>query len=437
MFSIRAKKVVTYVVPTILSSVCYFLFGVIDGIFVGQGVGTNALGAINLIGPYLMAVGAITTLINIGGVTIFAICIGKGDTEGANKVFRHGMLLLIGVCSILSFVGVFFSDAICMLFGASETFHQLGKEYLFWYSLFILPSNISYGLQNYCRNDGSPGLVSMVVFISTACNIFGDWLLIFPIPLGVKGAAIATGISQSLGMFIVLIHFIQKRGIIRFGKTKMDGHLVKEIIIHGLPEGVSQLATPVMTMCMNFVLIDKIGDLGVTAFSVIAYVASFTMAVFYGTSEGLQPLFGQSYGSRKEKDLKFYLKTGLIIVFVGSILVTGLIIAFSEPICVLFGAEGETLEYIVQVMPMYAVGFIVMAFNVLICSYLYSTERSTQSTIISFLRSIVINTAVILLLPELFGAEAVWITFAVYEAIVLVIAVVLTKHSERNGIVFK
>ncbi len=391
----------------------------------------------NLIGPFVMAVGAVNMLINIGGVAIFAVRIGKGDIEGANKVFRHGMLLLLCASAILSFVGVFFADGICTMLGAGETFHHLAVEYLFWYSVFIIPSALATGLQAYCRNDGAPGLVSIAVIASTICNIFGDWLLIFPIPWGTKGAAIATGVSQTFSLFIMLTHFIRKQGILRFGRTKLDGGLFKEIFVHGLPEGISQLATPVMTLCMNMVLIDKVGDLGVNAFSIICYVASFSMAVFFGVSEGMQPLFGQSYGAKNEKDLKFYFKMGMGISFFGSVLVTVLAGICSGQICVLFGADAVTQEYVLKVLPSFAMGFIAMALNVVISSYLYSTERPMHSTIISVLRSIILSSVVILLLPHIFGESIIWFTMLIYEAIVFGIAVVLLKHSERNGIVFK
>ena len=179
MSSLRAKNVIKYVVPAILSSVSFFLFATVDGIFVGRGVGTNGLGAINLISPFVMTLSALTMLLNVGGVTILAICIGKGDPDGANKVFRHGLFLLVCVAVILSFIGVFFTDTVCSLLGAGETHHQLATDYLFWYSVFIIPSSLSYGLQNYCRNDGAPGLVGIATLGSMVCNIFGDWLLIF------------------------------------------------------------------------------------------------------------------------------------------------------------------------------------------------------------------------------------------------------------------
>ena len=372
----RTRKVIQYVVPTMLSNVCFFLFTVVDGIFVGQGVGTNGLGAVNLAMPFTQFVGALYMLINIGGATMFAVRLGRNDTQGANEVFRNGMVLLFGVAVILCILGVFCTDTLCKLLGANETFHEMTADYLFWYSVFIIPSGLSMGLQAYCRNDNAPGLVGMTVIISTVLNIVGDWWLIFPMQMGTAGAAIATGASQTVGLLIMLTHFIRKKGILRFGKITIDGKLWKEIAVHGLPEGIGQLATPIMTLCMNLVLVSRIGDIGVNAFSVISYVASFTVAVFFGTSEGLQPLFGQSYGARNETDMKFYFKVGIWINFLGSIVVTGLILLLSRQICMLFGADAETLEYTLQAMPKFAWGFVMMAFNVMISAYLYSTERS-------------------------------------------------------------
>ena len=437
MSSLRYKNTVKYVLPTMMSNVCFFLFTVVDAMFVGRGVGMGALGAVNLVLPFAMIVMALFTGINIGGGTILAIRLGRGDVDGANSIFQHGMLLLGGAAVLLTVVGVFFADTVCTLFGANETFHQMAVDYLFWYSLFIIPSSLSMGLQNYCRNDSAPGLVGIAVLISTAVNIFGDGLLIFPFEMGVKGAAIATGVSQVLALLILSTHLIRKDGILRLGRVNFSGTAVKDIVIHGLPEGIVQLATPITTLCMNLVLVSKIGDIGVNAFAVISYVASFTLAVFFGTSEGLQPLFGHSYGSQNKDDLKFYFKTGLLINFIGSVAVTGMIILLSRPICHLFGADPLTLEYVLAVMPMYAWGFVVMAFNVMIASYLYSTERPLQAVLINFLRSLCVNVGVIIILPSICGANVIWFTFGIYEAIVLLIAFGLLKHSERNGIVFK
>lgn len=424
----RLKNITKYVVPTVLSQVCFFLFTIIDGIFVGRGVGTEALASVNMVFPYVMLVNALFLLINIGGVAMSAIRLGEGDAKTANKVFHHSSIMLVIVAIVLCLAGVLFTTPICNMLGANETYFVYMKDYLFWYSLFIIPSGLSTVLQFYGRNDGVPGLVSAATIIATICNIFGDWLLIFAIPMGTKGAAIATGVSQVIGLLILLPHFLMKKGVFTFKLPKFEKEIVKDIILNGLPAGIGQVSPSIMTLCMNLVLISSIGDMGVNAFSVISYIASFTVAIFNGTSEGLQPLFGQCYGAKNTKDLKYYFKAGVLINFVGSVIVTGILILLSRPISMLFGADAKTLEYVVEVMPWYSWGFIVMAFNMMIVAYLFSTDKSTVATVISVLRGIVLTAIVIIGVPVILGADSVWFTQGIYEALSLIVAVILLKR---------
>lgn len=425
----KTRNIIKYIVPTVLSQMCFFLFTIIDGIFVGRGVGTEALAAVNMAFPYVMLANALFLLINVGGVSIAAVKIGEGDKEEAGRIFHHSTAMLLTVSFLLSAVGIFFTAPVCKLLGANETYFPFVYDYLFWYSLFIIPSGLSMGLQSYGRNDNVPQLVGAAVIISTLFNVFCDWFLIFVIPMGTKGAAIATGVSQTIALMILLPHYLLKRGIFRFCLPKFDSRIIREIIIHGLPAGIGQLSPSVMTLCMNSVLIAKVGNMGVNAFSIISYVASFTVAVFNGTSDGLQPLFGQSYGAGKMEDLKFYFKSGVLINFVGSVIVTALLLTSGRPVCMLFGADSVTLAYVLEVMPFYSWGFIVMAFNMMIVAFLYATDKSVLAILISTLRGVVLNAIVIFGVPAIFGGAAVWFTMGVYEAVTLIIAVGLLKYS--------
>ncbi len=200
---------------------------------------------------------------------------------------------------------------------------------------------------------------------------------------------------------------------------------------------IAQFATPVTTICLNHVLIQNLGDLGVNVFAIISYVASFAMSVLFGASEGLQPLFGQSYGAKEEKDLKYYLRSGMVICFAGSALCVLVSIVFACPIGVLFGAEGEVLDFTVKYMPQYAWAFIIAGFNTLVSAYLYSTKRSVHAIILNVVRSFVINILVIVGLSALAGAEIVWFTFGISECVVLIIAFLLMQISEKNGVEFR
>ncbi len=428
----RMKRVVQFVLPTMMSNVCFFLFTILDGIFVGRGVGTDALGAVNIVMPFVLVTNALFVLINIGGVAMAAIKLGQGDRAGFQRVFQQSMSAIVVVSVLLCIAGTLFPAQICTLLGATETYHAYATEYLFWYAVFLIPSGLSMGLQAFVRNDNAPTLVSVAVIASTISDIILDWLLIFPIPLGVTGAAVSTGIGQVLSMLIVLPHVLRKKGNLCFGKPMWDIKLIGDIVLHGLPECIAQLASPIATLCMNWMFVTKIGDIAVNAYAVMSYVASFSVALFFGTSEGLQPLLGQSYGAGDQKGLRFYFRVGMWINIIGSILVTGAVLLFGRQICGLFGIDAETLTYTLDSMPCYAWGFIVMSVNVMISSYLYSTNQSVHAILLNVLRSFVISVPVMLLLPELLGANSIWYTFGVYEAIVLIFAIILLKAAQKS-----
>ena len=280
-------------------------------------------------------------------------------------------------------------------------------------------------------------LVGTATVISTLLNIFLDWLFVFPFQWGIMGAALATGLSQTVSMLIALAHFIFKKGDLRIRLFKPDGKLYRKVLFRGLPEMIAQFATPVTTICMNHVLMARLGDLGINAYSIISYVASLTLSVLAGASEDLQPLFGQSYGAKEEKDLKYYFRAGAVICLIGSTAIVLIAILLDRPISAIFGATGETLEYTVRYIPEYAWAFIVAGMNTLISAYLYSTKRSAYAIVLNIARSFVCNTVIILGLSALIGGSIVWMTFGISECLVLVLAVILLKVSERNGIVYR
>lgn len=437
MKSERRKTLIKYVLPTVLSSVSFFLFTIIDGIFIGRRVGDDALGAVNILFPFIMVVNAFNMLITTGGVTVAAIRFGRGDDEGARNIFMHAVSFLAVVSVVFCLIGTCLTRPIGLLLGANDTYIDYVVEYLLWYSVFIVPAAFSSLFQGFVRNDGSPVLVMAAVITGSALNIFLDWLFVFPLNMKLMGAAVATGISQTVTLIIMLFHFITKRGKLKFCRFKPSGKLYGKIIKRGFPETVAQFASPVSILCTNYVLLSRVGDVAENAFSVLGYVAPFAIAIFFGVAQGTQPLFGQCYGDKNEADMKYYFRAGLIINVVGSVIVYVALLFVGGPICALFQTTKETLDYVVRVMPQYAWGFIMMSANTIISAYLYSTKRTTYSVIINVLRSFVFTTAVTLAFPAIFGAGVIWYCFGIYETLSLVVAAILLWQSERKGIVYK
>ena len=432
----RMKKLLKLVLPSVLSQVCMFLFTIVDGIFVGNGVGATALGAVNIVLPYILILSALYMLVAVGGATVTAIRFGRGDKEGANLAFLHAFAAIFAVSVVLTVVGVCFTRQLGYLLGANEAYIDYVTDYTFWYSVFIIPAGLSILLQFFGRNDGASMLVMVSTAVCSALNIFLDWLFVFPMQMALKGAAIATGISQTVGFLMLLSHFVLKKGDLRIRRFRPDAKLFRKILMRGAPESIAQFASPVSILCLNYVMLRMIGEIAVNAFSVIGYIASFSVAVFYGVSEGAQPLIGNAYGEKNESDLKFYFRVSLLIAFVGSLLLYLLFLIVSPNICRLFGLDAETLAFAVQKLPKYAINFVFMSLNTILSAYLYSTKRTGAAATLNLLRSFVFTISVILILPTLFGAELIWYTAAVYEALSLLAALLLVRATEKNGVVF-
>lgn len=430
----RNKVIFQNVAPAILANACVFLFSVVDGIFVGQGAGMQALGAVNIALPFVLIVQALNAMASIGGVTITAVRFGSGDKEGAQNAFMHSVTINLLVGCLVILIGCGFTGSVCQLLGATGDYYALAKDYVFWWALFAAANSVSLNLQSFCRNDGNPGLVAITNVVVTTLNIFLDWLFVFPMQKGVAGAAIATGISQVIGLFVISSHFIRKKGELRIQKYQPQKSLYSKIVLRGLPEAIAQFSTPVTTFFMNRTLMAAYGEIGINAFSVISYLSSFTMAVFFGASEGMQPLFGLAYGAKQEKNLKYYYRAGVLISVVGSAVCVAVYILFPHTLCGLFGADAVTTDFTAIHMWEYCWGFVVGSINTIISAYFYSTKRSGQAIVLNVIRSLIMNSLVITVVPMLFGKSVVWHTFGTYEVLVLLIAVSMKKISERNGI---
>ena len=434
--SSRNKIILQNVAPAILANACVFLFSVVDGIFVGQGAGMQALGAVNIALPFVLIVQALNAMASIGGVTITAIRFGSGDKEGAQNAFMHAVTINFLVGCLVVLIGCGLTAPVCQLLGATGNYFELAKDYVFWWALFAVANSVSLNLQSFCRNDGDPGLVAITNVVVTVLNIFLDWLFVFPLQKGVAGAAVATGISQVVGLLVILTHFVFKKGELRIKKYKPQVKLYCKIVLRGLPEAIAQFSTPVTTFCMNRTLMANYGEIGINAFSVISYLSSFTMSVFFGASEGMQPLFGQAYGAKQGEDLKYYYRAGQIISVVGSAICVAIYIIFPHALCGLFGADAETIDFTAIHMWEYCWGFIIGSINTMISAYFYSTKRSGQAIALNIVRSLVMNSIVITFVPMILGKAVVWHTFGIYEIFVLIVAMTLKKFSEKNGITY-
>lgn len=427
----KARSLFRYIFPAVGGLFVTYLYNVVDGIFVGQGVGSSALGAVNIGVPFITFVVAIAAMFPMGGATVVAIRMGRKDKDGANHAFMTAFALTALLSVILMIVGMVFSKEIVNICGASKLSDEMKKmsaDYLFYYSAFSVPMLMSTCLSVFVRNDGSPTLSFVGMCVGAVANIFLDWLFIFPLDMGVIGAAVASGLGQIFSCIVLLSHFIRRKGSLRIKAFKINAAMIGKICKRGMPEAVSQLATPVTAFCYNLMLASLVGDIGVSTFSVLSFIYSLANAILSGVAQGLQPLCGNSYGKRDTNEMKFFFRCGIIINLLLSVLIYLLLCFFDVTVIRIFNQDIDLVENASKALPYFALSFIPMALNLIYTAFMYSTKRTAQANTIAICRGIVIKAIAIFCIPVLFDSNTIWIAPFVAEIFTLVVAVILTSH---------
>lgn len=424
------KNLCWYIFPAMGGLFVTYLYNVVDGIFVGQGVGSAALGAVNIGVPFITFAVAVAAMFPMGGGTVVAIRMGREDREGANHAFMTAFLLTLLASLLLTLIGMAFSRQIVDLSGGrtlSHTMRDMAADYLFYYCAFSVPMLMSTCLSVFVRNDGSPTLSFVGMCVGAGANIFLDWLFIFPMKMGVIGAAIASGLGQVFSVAVLLSHFVRKRGSLRFQRFPVSGALVGKICKRGVPEAASQLTTPVTALCYNLMLAKLVGDIGVSTFSVLSFIYSLVNAILSGTAQGLQPLWGLCYGERDTDGMNLYFRWGIRINAILSVVIYGLLFLFAEPAIRIFNRDPELVQNASAALSLFGLSFIPMALNLIYTAFLYSTKRTLQADAISLSRGVVLKAAAIFCMPVLFGIDVIWLAPFAAELLTLVLALALSR----------
>lgn len=361
--------------------------------------------------------------------TVIAIRFGRGDKDGANDAFMTAFIMTFVLSIVLLFVGTLLPAQISLLCGASRDILPLAKEYLFYYTAFSIPFLLSNCLSVFVHNDGAPELAFFGMCAGAVANIFLDWLFIFPLQMGIMGAAVASGLGQLLSFLILISHFLRKKGQLRIRKYKISHVLIWKICKRGIPECISQMNTPVTAFCYNWVLGNTLGDMGIATFSVLSFIYSLANAILSGVSQGLQPLWGQAFGRKDKKELKGYLRTGLKINLISSIVIYVFLIVFRVQTVMLFNKDTELIEMASRALPVFSLSFVFMAVNLIFTAYFYSTKQTIKSDIIAICRGIVVKALSIFIIPLIMGTDYIWFPVVIAEIITLMICIFLNAKT--------
>lgn len=431
------RLILQYVLPSISAMVVSCTYNVIDGMFVGQGVGDSALAAVNLTVPFTEITTALVSMLTVGGGTIMSIRKGRGDNEGANKAFMTSVSFAAVIGILMMLIGTIFTVPLARAFGATPALEGLTSDYLRWYSMFSIFFTVAILLSTYVRNDGSPSLAFWGMLIGAITNIFLDWLFVFPFRWGLIGAAVASGLGQAVACVILSIHFIKKQGILRFRRPKLEKTLVKKVWTRGLPEFVIQMSQPITIFCYNRAVVRYLGESDLTAFSACTYLLIIVFGVYMGVSQGIQPLIGDSFGHQNREDVRYFFRAGLKISGGVTAVIYALYFAFGPVLLSLFITGESQIPVAYEALRLYGGSTILAALNIIFIYYFLSTKNTARAMVLALSRGMILNSICILAIPAVFGSGCIWYSMIVAEAATLIIAIIIKSRYEKKAALSK
>ncbi|MEF9990547.1 MAG: MATE family efflux transporter [Romboutsia sp.] len=416
-----------YAVPSALAMFISSLYTVIDGIFVGQGVGDSALAAINIVLPFTVVLFGIANMLAVGGGALVSKNVGAEDTDKAVNVFRQVFKLLLIISAIASIVCIVFTEYIVKLLGATDNLMPLSVDYLRYYAIFCIPNLIGIVLNSFVRNDNRPKLAMISTISGAITNIILDYIFIFIFGLGIKGAAIATGLGQIVTVVVLLPHFIRKRGNLSFGSVKLDKFTIKSFLSIGFPSFFAQASFSIIVLLHNIALAKFIGEIGISTYSIINYITTNIYMVLLGLTFGAQPLISYNFGRKDgEKMLKFYqitCKSSLVV----SILAAIICYVFGRQIVGIFTTDPKIIKLSYDAIRISCLIYIIAGINLNRLVYYQAIEKPNVSNLICVFRAMLFLPICLLILPKILGISGIWSSMLVSEGITFIIITLIAN----------
>ncbi|WP_018590284.1 MATE family efflux transporter [Terrisporobacter glycolicus] len=426
-----SKLFIKFTIPSIIGMIFIGVQGIIDGLFVGNVIGGNALAAVNLVQPYMQIIMAYALVISVGAQSIIGINLGKGENEKAQNIFRTSLILLTLISILVMVIGIFFSDEIAIFLGANEVLLEGASTYIKTISCFVIFVSVMFLFEMIVRTIGKPNISLVSMILAVLLNVVLDYLLINKFNLGIKGAALATGISYTSAFFINIIPFLSKKTVINLYKGKFDKSCLFPMVYNGSSEGISSLSNALSMFLFNTALMKMAGENGIAAFSIINYIAQVGYMVLFGIADGVRPIISYNYGAENENRVNKTLRTSIIANLVIGGIIFIVMEMFSEPLINVFLKDGQSvLEMATAGARIYGIAFLLNGINILISSYFTAIDDPKSSIIVAVSRGILFIVIGIFILPYIFGINGIWGSIVFAEVITIIICFKLLKNKE-------
>lgn len=429
----ESKLLIKYMIPSISGmlglSVCIFF----DTMFIGQKLGELGLAALNISVPIFNFYYAIALTFGVGGATALSIVIGQKKFHKANSIFTSSIFGAVVVIIIVNILGYLFVNNICYMLGASNETFPYVKEYVKIILNFNFIFIISNTLNVFVRSDKAPKLSMISIIVTNIANIILDYIFIYPLNLGMRGAAMATTIAQAVGVIVIAIHFFNPNNSLHFEFNSISFRKIKKVIANGMPSFVTELSAGFVILIFNNVILVIAGNIAVSAYGIIANVALIFLAIFNGISQGMQPLVSVNHGAMKTQRVKLLLKKSIIIAFSLGVIFFVLGAVFPREIIACFTSQkGEIINVTVKGLRIYFISFILMGVNIVCIAYLQAVQKNKVSFILSTFRGLILTIILVLLLSKIFGIVGVWITIPLVELITFISFILFRFKSSKK-----
>ena len=420
-----SQKFAKYVTSSVLGMLglsCYILA---DTYFVSAGVGGLGLAALNIAIPIFSLISGTGLMAGIGAASRFTALRAAKD-KNAENIFTNICAFGMAAGVLITLFGFAFSEEICLLLGADAEILAYTDEYLktlMCTSLLFIMNNI---LTAFVRNDGNPRLSMAAMLLGSFANIFLDYLFIFPLGLGMFGAAAATASAPLVSMLILSLHFLKKSNTFRLIKCRISPRAIAACLSMGTFSLITELSSGVVMVFFNRSVFSLAGNTGVAAYGIIANIALVAVSIFTGISQGIQPLVSVSAAEKNKPELSKILRLSCAL----SLAVAGLLFAaaflFREPMVALFNKESdaEMAALACRGLVLYFTGFFAAGLNIIAAAFYAACTNTKESFLISMMRGVILILPAVLILPRAAGTDGIWLSFGTAEALTLVFSAV-------------
>lgn len=428
------KKLIKFTLPTIIMMIFTSIYGVVDGVFISNIVGSEAFAGVNLIMPVVMILGSVGFMIGTGGSALVSKTIGEGDEKKANKYFSMLIYLVLISGAILALVGFIFTKQISILLGAKGDMINIctiyGKVLLVALPFFLLQNCF----QSFLVVAEKPKMGLIISIIAGVINMFLDFLFIYIFKMGVFGAALATGLSQVFGGIVPLVFFIRKNSTkLKLIKTKFEIKPLLNACANGSSEMVTNISMSLVNMLYNLQLMKYAGSNGVVAYGIIMYIGFIFSGTYLGYSIGSAPIIGYHYGAENTDELKSLFKKSMKMLIITSIVMTLCAEILSKPLASIFVSyDKDLLNMTTTAIRLFSLSYIISGINIFASSFFTALNNGLVSAIISFLRTLLFQIAMIFLLPAIFGLNGIWLSVVVAEILSLVVSIVFLIINKKK-----